>query len=129
MFGPRGLLKNVWEQILQVQGTTWRPWTLTGQGPGQDRAPGRWLPAVSRAYFLIRRRVWSFIGFSRPGLLPSSLQPPPSTGPVPEPSEHLIRGRNENPCDWVCSTLKCVRARLPGLCHAFSLGAKRQGLR
>lgn len=108
MFGPHGLFKknHLGVNTPRAGNSTGRPWTLTGQGPGQDGAPGGRLPAVSRAYFLLRRRVWSFIGFSRPGLLPSSPQPPPSTGLVPGPSEHLMRGRNENPCDWVCPTVK-----------------------
>lgn len=102
--------KHVREQILQVQGTTLGPDTREAQaeqGPGragfqQLPGPTSWSKGKSQGfYWLLQAR-----------LLPSSAQPPPSTGLVPDASERFTGGRNENPCDWVCPTPKCVMARL-----------------
>lgn len=102
--------KHVREQIIQVQGTTRGPDTQEAQaeqGPwraGFQQLPGptSWSKGKSQGfYWLLQAR-----------LLPSSAQPPPSTGLVPEASERFMGGRNENPRDWVCPTPKCVMARL-----------------
>ena len=86
------------------------PWPTEGPRAGRLASAGFQGPLPGQ-----RERV-SFIGSSRPSLLPSSRQPPPSTGPVPEASEYLMGGRSENLCNWVCASWKRIMAPLLDLC-------------